>query len=201
MKNVKNSSTNNSGTPSTNIAYTSSTGSVREFYLSGSIKEPEEYIDWFNTIRHAGENDVIKIYINSGGGNLYTAIQFMRVLAESQATIITSIEGICASAATMIFLQGHQMLISEHSLIMFHNYAGGTIGKGGEMFDQINFERRWSKVLLESVYKGILTEQEIASMLDNKDIWMDSVELSERLKNYFESLEEASESDDTDQEA
>lgn len=201
MKNVKKSSTPNSDTPSTNIAYTSSTGSVHEFYLSGSIKEPEEYIDWFHTIRHAGENDVIKIYINSGGGNVDTAIQFMRVLAESPATIITSIEGICASAATMIFLQGHQMLISEHSLIMFHNYAGGTIGKGGEMFDQINFERRWSKVLLESVYKGILTEQEIASMLDNKDIWMDSVELSERLKNYFKSLEEASESDDTDQEA
>jgi len=38
------------------------------------------------------------------GGNLDTAIQFIRVLGETQAEVITSVEGSCMSAATMIFL-------------------------------------------------------------------------------------------------
>jgi ATP-dependent protease ClpP protease subunit len=161
--------------------FSTAISAFHEFYLSGEILDPEEYIDWFQVIRHAKEGDVVKIYINSGGGNVDTAIQFLRVLSETQATVITSIEGCCASAATMIFLQGHQMEISDHSVIMFHNYAGGSIGKGGEMYDQIAFERKWSKGLLESVYNGILTEKEIESMLDNKDIWMDGKELMERI--------------------
>ena len=35
---------------------------VHEFYLSGEIESPDEYIQWFDTIRHAGENDAIKFY-------------------------------------------------------------------------------------------------------------------------------------------
>ena len=169
--------------------FSTAISAFHEFYLSGEILDPEEYIDWFHVIRHAKEGDVVKIYINSGGGNVDTAIQFLRVLSETDATVITSIEGVCASAATMIFLQGHQMEISDHSLVMFHNYAGGSFGKGGEMYDQIAFERKWSKALLENVYKGILTEKEIASMLDNKDIWMDGQELLERVKAKTEAEE------------
>ena len=77
---------------------------IYEFYMSGEIESSEEYIQWFDTIRHAGENDVIKFYINSPGGDVFTAIQFMRALQETSANIVMSVEGICASAATMIML-------------------------------------------------------------------------------------------------
>ena len=52
---------------------------VHKFYLSGEIKAPSEYISWFEVIRNSSENDVISIHINSYGGDLFTAIQFMRV--------------------------------------------------------------------------------------------------------------------------
>ena len=110
---------------------------IYEFYLSGAIESSEEYIQWFDTIRHAGESDVIKFYINSPGGDVFTAIQFMRALQETSANVIMSVEGICASAATMIMLCGDSFEVSEHSMFMFHNYSGGTFGKGGEMLDQL----------------------------------------------------------------
>ena len=97
---------------------------AHEFYLSGEIESPDEYIHWFDTIRHAGENDVIKFYINSYGGDVFTAIQFMRVLQETPATVIMSVEGACMSAATMIFLCAESFEVSEHSMFMFHNYSG-----------------------------------------------------------------------------
>jgi ATP-dependent protease ClpP protease subunit len=152
-----------------------------EFYLSGEILEPEEYIDWFDQIRNATAIDTVRIYINSSGGDLYTTLQFLRVMSETEATIITSVEGACMSAATMIFLHGDQQEVTPHSLFMFHNYSAGVVGKGGEMYDQLQFERKWSENFMREVYAEFLTPEEISSMMHNKDIWMTSDEVIERL--------------------
>jgi ATP-dependent protease ClpP protease subunit len=162
---------------------------VHEFYLSGEIEASEEYIQWFDTIRHAGETDIVKIYINSPGGHVFTAIQFMRVLQETDANVVISVEGECSSAATMIMLCGDSFEISDHSMFMFHNYSGGTFGKGGEMLDQLQHERKWSEKLLRSIYKDFLTDVEITSVLDNKDIWMDGEEVIKRLKARQEKID------------
>ena len=173
---------------------------VHEFYLSGDIESPEEYIEWFDVIRNAGENDILKLYINSGGGDLFTAIQFMRVLSDTQANIIVSVEGMCASAATLIFLCGHQFEVSPHSVFMFHNYSSGVVGKGGEMYDRLAHERVWSEKLLRDVYSDFLIEEEIVSILDSKDIWMDGDEVVTRLKAKVEKLQALQEAEEEESE-
>lgn len=155
---------------------------IYEFYLSGIITGPEDYIEWFNTIRSAGPQDEVKIYINSSGGDLNCALQFMRVLSETQATVICSVEGSCMSAATMIFLCADVFEVTPHSLFMFHNYSGGIFGKGGEIYDQAVFEREWSKQFLQHIYKNFLTSKEIDSLLENKDLWLHSEEVSNRVE-------------------
>ena len=155
---------------------------IYEFYLSGTITGPEDYIEWFNTIRSAGPQDEVKIYINSSGGDLNCALQFMRVLSETQATVICSVEGCCMSAATMIFLCADVFEVTPHSLFMFHNYSGGIFGKGGEIYDQAVFEREWSKQFLQHIYKNFLTNKEIDSLLENKDLWLHSQEVSNRVE-------------------
>jgi ATP-dependent protease ClpP protease subunit len=157
-----------------------------EFYLTEEIDTADNYVEWFDTIRHADETDLIKIYINSPGGDLFTAIQFMRVLADTQATVVCSVEGACMSAATMIFLCGHKFEVTPHSIFMFHNYSGGVFGKGGEMIDQLKHERKWSERLMNEVYKDFMTEVEIKAMLENKDMWMDGEEVVKRLNNKIE---------------
>lgn len=152
------------------------------FYLCGEIKAAEEYVEWFQILRAAGENDVIYIRINSEGGDLFSALQLVRAIQESQATIIASVEGICMSAATLIFLSADRFELSDHTMFMFHNYSSGTIGKGGEMYDQITHFRAWSDKLFNSFYKDFLTPEEIKSMLDNKDIWLDAQEVAKRLE-------------------
>lgn len=176
--------------------FTKATSSVHEFYLSGEILDAEEYTEWFDTIRNARATDVICIYINSMGGDLYTTLQFLRVMGESDAHIITSVEGACMSAATMIFLSGHEYQVTPHSLFMFHNYSAGTFGKGGEMYDQLQFERAWSEKFLSEVYKDFLTEAEIKDMLHNKDIWMTSDEVIQRLSKLLKQREKELMEDD-----
>jgi ATP-dependent protease ClpP protease subunit len=163
---------------------------IHEFYLVGEIKRADEYIDWFDIIRNAGKNDVVNIHINSYGGDLFTAIQMIRVLGECEGTVVCSVEGACMSAATMVFLCADGFEVSGHSMFMFHNYSGGTIGKGGEMYDNIVHERKWSEKLLREIYNNFLTEDEIVSVLNNKDIWMDGDEVIKRLESMKEKVNE-----------
>jgi ATP-dependent protease ClpP protease subunit len=165
--------------------------SLHTFYLSGTIESPEEYITWFEIMRNAGENDIIQININSPGGDLFTAIQFLRAIADTPAHVICSVEGACMSAATMIFLTADTFEVSEHSMFMFHNYSSATFGKGGEMYDNIIHERKWSEHLLRRIYADFLNEDEIASLLANKDIWMDGEEVLKRLKLRHDKFEKA----------
>ena len=166
-----------------------STASIHEFYLSGTIEEPNEYIEWFDTIRNARASDTVKLYINSCGGDLYTAIQFMRVMYDTEATIICSVEGACMSAATMIFMCADEYEVTPHSTFMLHNYSGGTVGKGGEMIDQLQHERKWSAKLMTDIYKDFLTAVEITSILEGKDIWMDGEEVILRMTIRSEAME------------
>lgn len=164
-------------------------GHLHEYYISGEIEEASKYTEWFNQIRHSSSIDCIKIYINSCGGDLWTAVQFMRVMKECKATIVASVEGACMSAATIIFLMSDQYEISPHSMFMFHNYSGGTVGKGGEMIDQIKHERKWSETLLQEVYEDFLTIEEIKSILDNKDIWLSAEQVVGRLNKRLKKRE------------
>lgn len=169
------------------------TSSLYEFYLSGEITSPDNYVEWFNTIRHAQEDDTIKIYINSGGGDLFTGIQFLRVLSETEALVIVSVEGLCASAATLVFLEADVFEISPHSSFLFHNYSSGVWGKGGEQYAQVTHERRWSDQLLNSVYEDFLSKEEIKSLLDNRDIWLSSEEVAERMNKRIATRRELAE--------
>jgi ATP-dependent protease ClpP protease subunit len=184
-----------------NEFFTKNTGNQYEFYLSGEIQSPENYIAWFDVIRNAREMDTIKIYINSSGGDLYTALQFLRVMGECEGHLVTSVEGSCMSAATMIFLSGHEFQVTPHSLFMFHNYSGGVFGKGGEQYDQIQYERAWSEKFMNEVYKDFLTTEEIQSMLNNKDIWMTSEQVLERIEKVMKKLHEEQQALETNSES
>lgn len=155
---------------------------LHRVYLSGSLKMPEEYTEVFETIRSAGEQDVVYIHINSEGGFLFTAIQFLRVLSETKATVIASVEGLCMSAATLIFMAAKHHEITNHSMFMFHNYSNKVEGKGGELLDHIMHTHAWGEKLLRDMYASFLTEDEIKVILNGKDLYMSSEEVANRLE-------------------
>ena len=90
------------------------------------------------------------------------------------------------SAATMIFMCADSFEVTPHSIFMFHNYSGGVIGKGGEMIDQLQHERRWSERLLKEIYNDFMSDEEIEAMLSNKDLWMDGEEVVKRMNARIE---------------
>ena len=162
----------------TNNAYERPVARIFDFYLSGDIKEARDYQDWTQIMRTATENDAIVIHINSPGGEMFSAIQIMRAMAESPATIIASVEGMCMSAATLIFLSAEVCEISDHSHFMFHTYSSGNWGKGHEQLEQTLADDKWARNLFTSVYKDFLSPTEITDVVKGRDLWMDSKAVS-----------------------
>jgi ATP-dependent protease ClpP protease subunit len=166
---------------------------LHNFYLNGRIGEARAYVQWFEIIRNAKENETVYIHINSEGGDMFTTLQLIRAMNESQATIVASVEGMCMSAATLIFLTAQRVEISDHSLFMFHNYSGAVIGKGNEMHNQIVAMKSWGENLMRKVYENFLTAEEINELLNGKDLWLDCNEIVARLKKKSEALKAARE--------
>jgi len=162
---------------------------IHHFYISGPIETPDKYIEWFQIMRQAGNMDAIYLHLNSGGGNAWTTVQFMRALNETNARVITSAEGIVASAATMLFLCGDQCEVSDHSAFMFHTFSSSSFGKQHEMQAQVLLEKDWGKKLINQVYKNFLTEDEITALINGQDFWMQSEEVVKRLNNRKEAEE------------
>ena len=166
------------------------TGQILDFYLNSTIGNPEDYAEWNQILRSSTEQDVVYLHINCYGGQALTAVQLMRAISESRATVVASVEGACMSAATFLFLMADVCEISDHSIFMFHNFSGGTIGKGNEMMAQVHHNDKWARGLMESIYSDFFTQEEIDSILEGKDYWLSPDEVTERLQKRNDLLEQ-----------
>lgn len=154
-----------------------------DMYLFGEIESSENYTHLLNYINCLNKNDTLRIYIDSEGGDIFTTLALLRAMRETRAHTHVIVVGQCSSSATLILLAAKTYEIEPHSMFMFHNYSGERFGKGGELYDNIVFERMWSENLLKTVYCGFLSEDEITQILNNKDIWMTRDEVVKRLNN------------------
>lgn len=155
--------------------------SVHHFYIISEIDEADCYLDMINVLKTAEQHDTVFIYLNTPGGNLYTAIQIISAIRQSSATVITCIEGMVASAGTLIFLAGHKHVVNPNCTFMIHNYSHGAWGKGNEVALRVKHSEHYFKKLATDMYGKFLTADEIEDVINGKDFWMESDEVLQRL--------------------
>lgn len=156
---------------------------IYHFYIIDEIEEPSKFLDLINILKTAEEHDQIFIYLNTPGGSLTTTLQILSAMNQSMATIITCIEGEVCSAGTLIFLAGHKYIVNPNCTFMIHNYSQWAGGKGNELTLRVKYSEQHFNKLAYSIYSGFLTDDEIKSVLDGKDYWMDSDEIIRRLSS------------------
>lgn len=155
--------------------------SVHHFYLVDEIGNPAQYLDMINVMKTAEQHDTIFLYLNTPGGNLHTAVQIISAIRQSNATVVTCIEGEVASAGTMIFLAGHKHVVNPNCTFMIHNYSTWMGGKGNEVSLRVKYFETYFRKLAKDMYGKFMTEQEIEDVVNGKDFWMESEEVLKRL--------------------
>lgn len=151
------------------------------FYIIDEIGEPSQFLDLINVLKTAEEHDTIFIYLNTPGGSLQTTIQIISAMKQSGATVVTCLEGEACSAGTLIFLAGDKHIVNQNCTFMIHNYSQWIGGKGNEVALRVKYSEQYFKKLAKDLYKSFLTDDEIQSVIDGKDYWMDSDEVIARL--------------------
>ncbi len=135
--------------------------SSRTLYLEGAIAEETWFGDevtpkQFKTELMSGNGD-ITIWINSPGGDVFCASQIYKMLMDYKGNVTVKIDGIAASAASVIAMAGSEVLISPTGLLMIHNPM--TIAFG----DTVEMEKAIS--MLEEVKESIINAYELKTGL------------------------------------
>lgn len=74
----------------------------------------------------------IDCYINSGGGDPFTALAILNALRRHKATVTTICDGLAASAASIIFQAGNRRVMAKNAQLMIHQASGMTLGRADE---------------------------------------------------------------------
>lgn len=136
-------------------------GDERTLYLEGAIAEESWYGDEvtpkaFKTELLSGKGD-ITVWINSPGGDVIAASQIYNMLMDYPGQVIVKIDGIAASAASVIAMAGTKVQISPTGLLMIHNPMTMAFGNEEDM------ER--AKAMLNEVKESILNAYELKTGL------------------------------------
>lgn len=170
-----------------NKTFTTEFRGVRyDYYLTGAIGDPEEYLDLCNILRTAGPQDEVIIRFNTPGGQVRTGNMIINAISESEATVVGFIESDCGSMGTYIFLACDTWAVSEAAEFFAHTCSYGTFGKESECFSQMEFMRKQQHKMIRKRYSNFLDEQQIETILLGGDIYLDSDEIMERLVGYAE---------------
>lgn len=129
----------------------------RTLYLNGAIAEESWFGDeitpkQFKSELVSGEGD-IDIWINSPGGDCIAASQIYNMLMDYKGNVTVKIDGIAASAASVIAMAGTTVKVSPTSLMMIHNPLTVAIGDSAEMKKAIQ--------MLDEVKESIINAYEL----------------------------------------
>ena len=134
---------------------------ARELELYGTIAEESWFDDditpaMFREELFAGSGP-ITVWINSPGGDCIAASQIYTMLMDYKGDVTVKIDGIAASAASVIAMAGTEVLMSPTSLMMIHNPATIAIGDHDDMKKAI--------AMLDEVKESIINAYEIKTSL------------------------------------
>jgi ATP-dependent Clp protease protease subunit len=150
----------------------------RTLFLNCTIAEESWFDDdvtpqLFKEELNSGSGD-ITVWINSPGGDCVAAAQIYNMLMDYKGNVTVKIDGIAASAASVIAMAGTKVYVSPVSMMMIHNPATIAMGDTAEMQKAI--------AMLDEVKESIINAYEIKtgmsraklSHLMDAETWMDA---------------------------
>ena len=139
---------------------------IRTLTIDGVIAEESWFDDdvtpkLFREQLNAGSGDVV-IWVNSPGGDCVAASQIYTMLMEYKGRVTVKIDGIAASAASVIAMAGTEVLMAPTSLLMIHNPLTVAIGDSEEMQKAI--------AMLDEVKESIINAYELKTGISRAKI-------------------------------
>ena len=169
----------------------------RTLFLNGMISDETWYGDevtpqLFKDELNAGSGN-ITVWINSPGGDVFAAAQIYNMLRDYKGSVTVKIDGIAASAASVIAMAGNTVCVSPVAMMMIHHPATMVMGEAKDMQKAIVMLNEVKESILNAYEsKTGLTRARLSHMMDD-ETWFNAkkaVELGFADKILFDSDED-----------
>lgn len=116
----------------------------------------------------------ITLWINSPGGDCIAAAQIYNMLMDYKGNVTVKIDGIAASAASVIAMAGRKVIMSPVSMLMIHNPMTMAMGDTKEMEKAISMLSEIKESIINAYeLKTGMSRAKIARLMD-AETWMDA---------------------------
>ena len=150
----------------------------RILMLNGEISNETWFGDEITPEEFRGElnsgQGKVTVWINSPGGDCFAAAQIYNMLMEYPGTVDVHIDGIAASAASVIAMAGNHVAISPVGMMMIHNPATVSIGDEREMKKAMDMLSEVKESIINAYeLKTGLPRKQLSNMM-NAESWMNA---------------------------
>ena len=150
----------------------------RVLELYGTIAEESWYDDdvtpaMFRSELFSGSGPVT-IWLNSPGGDCLAASQIYTMLMDYKGTVTVKIDGVAASAASVIAMAGTKVYMAPTALMMIHNPATMAFGDHVDMAKAIDMLNEVKESIINAYeIKTDLSHTQLSHMMDDTT-WMNA---------------------------
>lgn len=158
-------------TPEERVLYIS--GEIIDGYDEDAGEEIKSTADIFRDELYSGEGN-ISVWINSPGGDMVTGAQIYNLIKDYKGKVTIKIDGLAASAASVIAMAGDEVLMSPVSELMIHNPFSCAIGDSNEMKRAADMLNEVKESIINAYeLKTHLSRAKISRMMDDES-WMNA---------------------------
>ncbi len=175
------------------ITEATSTQKTISVYISEHLDSAEMYVELLDKLRNTSPQDIVYIYLNTAGGYIDTGIQLINAMKDCKARVITVLDGTVCSMGALIYLAADEYIVHDNCRLMFHNYSGGTYGKGHEQIAELASSVDWYTQMFAEICFPFLSEEEIEEVIVGQDLWLSSDDIRERMETVVEYMEQLTE--------
>ena len=158
-----------------------------DIYIRGVIECFEDYDDLVKELGKVTEKDSVVVHLNCPGGDCSVGFFLVDQLMALPCPVHMVVEYPSYSMGAILAVCGDKLTIEPDSFIMFHDYSGGSRGKGGETEAYVNNYRKMFRNRFTRVCKPYLSQSEINRMFKGEDLYIhhDDPSLKERNARHF----------------
>ena len=145
----------------------------RTLYFDGYIAQDSWFEDditpkKFKADLNADTGD-IAVWLNSPGGDVFAASQIYTLLREYEGKVTVKIDGLAASAASVIAMAGDEIVMSPVAMMMIHNPATAIFGEAADLQIAIKMLSEVKESLVNAYEQRTgLPRGKISAMMDSE---------------------------------
>ena len=173
------------------------TSSEADLFVYGEIVQ-EKSVDWWTgeeiqtdvvlmdfkeQLDNIGNVQKLNIYINSPGGDVFTAstmISMLQRVKDIGTKINAYVDGLSASAASFLMMVADNVNLYKNSTVMVHKPMSFAIGNANDMQKTIDALNKIEESVMMPMYmnKAKVKEEEIKSLID-AETWLSAKEMDQ----------------------